>query len=255
MKNLILMMLGFLISFSCVAAEQKTTANLYLIGDSTMAEKLPGKRPETGWGEKLADYFSADLAIHNHAVNGRSSKSFRHEGRWQVVLDQLEAGDFVIIQFGHNDEKIASPDRYTNPYSSYRYNLLGYVEDTRARGATPILMSSIVRRNFNTEGSLIDDHGPYPAVARELAFQFKVDFVDLNWSSEMLVTDLGKEKSRSLYLHLAPGENDNYPEGVQDNTHLRPAGAAAIAELAVKDICVQHLTLSRYLLNCPKAEK
>jgi len=245
------LLLGCVLSVACFAASpQPAAVHLHLIGDSTMAAKAPERRPETGWGEKLPDFFSAAVQIHNHAINGRSSRSFRAEGHWQKVLDQLRPGDYVLIQFGHNDEKVEDPARFTNPYGSYRYYLQRYVEESRARGATPILLSSVVRRNFNAQGSLVDTHGPYPAVVRELATALGVDFVDMNTLSEMLVAGLGAEHSRDLYLHLNAGANPNYPAGVDDDTHLRPAGASAFAQLAASAFCQQGLALRRYLLDC-----
>ena len=223
---------------------------LFMAGDSTMASKDKRERPETGWGEKLPDYFRPELKIFNHAMNGRSSKSFRDEGRWQEILDQLRPGDYVFVQFGHNDQKINDPARFTNPYTGYRDNLKRFVEDTRARGATPVLLSSIVRRNFNDAGSLIDTHAPYPAVMRDLAREMKVYFIDLNTLSERLVLKHGVEGSLALYMHLPPRVNPNYPDGVADNTHLKPLGASEVARLVADTLCTSQHALSAYLNDC-----
>ncbi|MBR9911454.1 MAG: rhamnogalacturonan acetylesterase [Gammaproteobacteria bacterium] len=226
------------------------TPRLFLVGDSTLSIKSADKRPETGWGEKLVEYVRPPLQIHNHARNGRSSKSFREEGLWQVVLDALQPGDFVFIQFGHNDQKVNDPTRFTNPYSSYRANLRRYVEEVRAAKATPLLLSSIVRRNFNAAGTLVDSHGPYPAVMRQLARDLEVEFIDLHTLSEQLVSKSGVERSRDLFLHLPAATHPNYPEGVADNTHLNPAGADAIAGLVVKELCQRQHPLHEQLRNC-----
>lgn len=239
--------------FGCSAnlyATDKQPPILFMVGDSTMAIKLDEKRPETGWGEKLVAYFQPRLKISNHAMNGRSSKSFRDEGRWQAVLNQLQPGDYVFIQFGHNDQKVNDPARFTNPYSSYRANLQSFVEETRAKHAIPVLLSSIVRRNFNEQGTLVDTHGPYPAVVRQLANELEVAFIDLHTLSERLVSERGANDSRELYLHLQPGEHVNYPQGVEDNTHLNPAGADAIAGLVASQLCQSNLPLKKYLRSC-----
>ncbi|MEC8884315.1 MAG: rhamnogalacturonan acetylesterase, partial [Bacteroidota bacterium] len=150
-----------LATFSVVSAQEKPT--LYLIGDSTMADKKnPEENPEHGWGQVLPELLNDAIEVSNHAVNGRSSKSFITEGRWETVLETLKKGDFVFIQFGHNDQKFKDSTRYTNPFTQYRYNLERYVKETREAGATPILMSSIVRRKFNEHGTLEDTHGNYP---------------------------------------------------------------------------------------------
>ena len=174
----------FLILFSCIIYAQESPT-LYLVGDSTMADKKnPEENPEHGWGQMLPELMTDNINIENHAVNGRSSKSFISEGRWQKIEDQLKPGDFVIIQFGHNDQKIKSPDRYTNPFTEYRYNLEKYVKETREKGATPILMSSIVRRNFNEHGTLVDTHGEYPLVVRMVAKDLGVAFIDMQWLTQ-----------------------------------------------------------------------
>src|SRR6218665_587522 len=160
MNKKILLSLSILFSVLIFAQKNPT---LFLIGDSTMANKdNPEKNPEHGWGQVLSQFFTTGIEIQNHAMNGRSSKSFRTEGRWDKVEKQLKKGDFVIIEFGHNDQKLKDSTKFTNPYTQYRANLERYVNETRAKGATPILMTSIVRRDFNENGVLIDTHKDYP---------------------------------------------------------------------------------------------
>src|SRR5215213_9727880 len=152
--------------FGALAARAQPIT-VWLAGDSTMAQKQPDKRPETGWGEALQPCFdSAEVRIANRAMNGRSTRSFVAEGRWQAILDSLHAGDYVFIQFGHNDEKVG-----TNNYSSpddYRRNLVRFVDDVRAQKAHPILFTPVVRRRFEGE-RLVETHGLYPDAARAAA--------------------------------------------------------------------------------------
>ncbi|MDN5479678.1 MAG: rhamnogalacturonan acetylesterase [Chryseobacterium sp.] len=226
------LLLTFYIFFAALLfAQQKPT--LFLIGDSTMANKEnPDKNPEHGWGQMLPLLMTSGIEIQNHATNGRSSKSFRTEGRWDKVMKQLKKGDFVIIQFGHNDQKINDSARFTNPYTQYRANLERYVNETRAKGAHPILMTSIVRRNFNENGVLVDTHKEYPLVVRMVANDLKVPMVDLQLLTEQMEISYGTERSKKLHLHYKKGEVDYYPEGKDDDTHLSKLGAESIAKRA-----------------------
>jgi lysophospholipase L1-like esterase len=237
--------LAILFLFS-VSAQQKTS--LYTIGDSTMANKPdPDENPEKGWAQMLPEFLDAELEVKNHSVNGRSTKSFIDEGRWKAVYDQLQKGDYVFIQFGHNDQKIKDSTRYTNPYTQYRYNLELFVKETRAKGAIPVLFSSIVRRNFNEQGVLVDTHGDYPLVVRMVAKDLEVPFVDLQALTEKLEIEYGPEKSKSLHLHFEPGENLYEPNGRHDDTHLSEKGASIIAILALKDIEQKGLELKKHI--------
>jgi len=217
------------------AAQDRTT--VFLIGDSTMSDKPdPGSNPERGWGQMLPDVLGGSVVVKNHAVNGRSTKSFLDEGRWEAVLGEIRPGDYVFIQFGHNDQKYEDPARYTNPHTGYRRNLEKFVAEARERGANPVLFSSIVRRSFNAHGVLVDTHGAYPVVARAVAREMGVPFVDLQTMSEELVLGYGPDASTELYVWVRPGEFAMYPEGKQDNTHLSVKGATEVARLAVQGL-------------------
>jgi lysophospholipase L1-like esterase len=231
MKTYILIL--FLISSACFA--QKTT--VYTIGDSTMANKKdPDKNPEHGWAQVLQAYFKDDVVIVNKAVNGRSTKSFINEKRWDSIYKKLKKGDYVFIEFGHNDEKIEDSTRYTNPHTLYRYNLIRFVKESRAKGAIPVLLTSIARRNFNEKGVLVPTHGDYPLETRLVAQEFKVPFTDLEYFTEQLEQSYGPEKSKQLHLHFKAGENSYYDKDKADDTHLSLLGANAIAQIVVKQI-------------------
>lgn len=230
-------------------SNQASELSVFLIGDSTMADK-PGTsevNPERGWGQIFKTYFDDRVHVENHAVNGRSSKSFIDEGRWDTVVARLQPGDYVFIQFGHNDEKVLDPNRYTNPYTGYRYNLRRFVEDSRAKGATPVLLSSIVRRQFNEQGTLVDTHGAYPMICRLLASEMKVVFIDMQWLTEQVVSKLGPEDSKQLYLWVPAHTYAAFPDGKQDDTHLNPVGADRFARLVVQQIRSLDLPLQDYL--------
>ncbi|MFN8258110.1 MAG: rhamnogalacturonan acetylesterase [Bacteroidales bacterium] len=219
---------------------------VYTIGDSTMANKPePEKNPERGWGQMLQDYFTDDVVVVNKAVNGRSTRSFIVENRWDSIYKVLKRGDYVFIQFGHNDGKETDPLRYTNPHTTYRYNLMKFVRETRQKGAHPVILSSISRRSFNEQGALIDKHGDYTMEARLVAEKLKVPFIDLQYLTELMEEKYGPEDSKQLHLHYKPGENEYFPDGKEDNTHLSIKGANEIAGLVVEQLKLLHLSLER----------
>ena len=231
MKKLIFLIL--LISTTCFA--QKTT--LYTIGDSTMANKKdPDRNPEHGWAQVLQSFFNDDIIVVNKAVNGRSTKSFINEKRWDSIYKKLKKGDYVFIEFGHNDEKIEDSTRYTNPHTTYRYNLIRFVKESREKGAIPVLLTSIARRNFNEKGVLVPTHGDYPLETRLTAQEYKVPFIDLEYYTELLEQSYGPEKSKKLHLHFKAGENPYYDKDKADDTHLSLEGAKAIAQIVINRI-------------------
>ena len=228
--------LGLLLLFITLNSfSQKTT--IYSIGDSTMATKVnPDTNPEFGWCQVLPTFFKSDVIIDNRAVNGRSTKSFIAEKKWEAVYKVLKPGDYVFIQFGHNDGKVTDSLRYTNPHTAYRYNLIQFVKGAREKGAIPILFSPIARRNFNEQGVLISKHETYPMEMRLVAQEFNVPFIDMEYLTESLEIAYGPEKSKQLHLHFKPGEVPYYPEGKDDDTHLSIKGATEIAKLAVSQL-------------------
>ncbi len=244
-----LLLLPLALAISAYRQQAAPELTIYLIGDSTMADKpgTPEENPERGWGQLLPQFFNEKIAVKNHAVNGRSSKSFLDEGRWDAVLKELKSGDYVFIQFGHNDQKEADPSRYTNPWTGYRRNLEKYVNETLAKGAHPVILSSIVRRNFNEEGTLVDTHGAYPFVARQVAEQMGVPFIDMQLLTEDYVAGLGPEKSKEIYLWVEAGKYEKFPDGKVDNTHLNLKGATEYARLVVEEIRKMGLPLAGYL--------
>lgn len=281
-KLIILSSLFFLLS--AFKADNKSTTTIFMIGDSTMANKvLAGGNLERGWGQVLPGFFSENIRVDNHAVNGRSSKSFINEGRWDQVISQVRKGDYVFIQFGHNDEK---PDvkRHTDPGSTFDANLKRFVNETRAKGGIPVLFNSIVRRNFGgktfsavavkeavrqddfrdnavsagkkeqsedstpKEGKkLIDTHGAYLDSPRNVAMELNVPFVDMNKITHDLVEGMGPVESKKLYMWVPPNEVAACPKGREDNTHLNIHGARVIAGLTVDAIAKAVPELAKYV--------
>jgi pectinesterase len=272
-KYIVLSVIAALVLVFSAAVEDKTTT-IFIIGDSTAAKKdLSTGSPERGWGMALQCYFdSAYIRVDNHAVNGRSSKSFIDEGRWDKVLSAMKPGDYVIIQFGHNDEKPAV-ERHTDPGSTFDYNLAKFVRETRERGGIPILMNPVVRRNFaqkplkndddeklrNTtfadgsklvEGdSLIDTHGLYKVAPRDVARRMNCHFIDANQITHDLEQSLGVEGSKKLHMWYKPGEEPSLPQGRQDNTHYNIYGAHVVAKLLAEAVIEEIPVLSKYYVD------
>lgn len=244
MRYLSCLLLLFL--FSGVALGQEPIT-IYLAGDSTIAEKLPTKRPETGWGEFLQKFFPADkVRVENHAKNGRSTRTFIAEKLWPAIVEKLKAGDYVFIQFGHNDQSKEKVDRYTPP-EDYRKNLVRFISEVREKKAIPVLLTPVMRRRFDKSGVFYDVHGEYPGIVRAVAAEHKVPLIDMHRKSERVLKQYGAEESKKLFLQLKPNEHANYPQGIEDNTHFSPLGAEIMAGLAVEGIRELKLGLANYL--------
>lgn len=175
----------------------------------------------------LPFFLRRDLQVANHAVNGRSSKSFVDEGRLDVILGAIRPGDLLLVQFGHNDSKTADPVRYTEPWTTYQDYLRQYVDGARARGARPVLATSVERRRFDADGNAVTSHGDYPAAMRTLGAQEGVGLLDIEALSLALWQKLGVEETKKYF---------NWTETEQDNTHFNPPGAIAVARLVAGEL-------------------
>lgn len=201
---------------------------IHWIGDSTVQYNDITTWPQCGMGQVLHLYLRPEVQVANYARNGRSTVSFRADGLWQP--DRLAAGDLLLIQFGHNDEKLEDPARGAGP-DQYAANLLAYADEAVQAGALPVIVTPLTRRQFAADGSLKPTHGAYPAAARAAAAARGLPCIDLTQASRQLVQTLGEEKSRALYMVLPAGAYPTHPDGLTDNTHLRYPGAVAFAGL------------------------
>ncbi|MDE6080421.1 MAG: rhamnogalacturonan acetylesterase [Duncaniella sp.] len=263
MKILKSFLLALAMPMLASAAEPADTLTVFMIGDSTMANKpLDKENQERGWGQMLSMHLTGPVRVDNHAVNGRSSKSFLDEGRWDVVKQKIRPGDYVIIQFGHNDEKSKDPKRFTAPGSTFDENLRLYVKQARELGAIPVLMNSIARRNFPAgqedlasesddhqkewnvglsemprEGkTLVDTHGAYLDSPRKVAEETGATFIDLNALTMDLVQQMGPEFSKNIYMWIPADTYEFCPKGKVDNTHLNVLGAIIVSKLAAVEL-------------------
>jgi lysophospholipase L1-like esterase len=235
----------FCVMSAFVPKEDKV--NIFLIGDSTMADKRVEAFPETGWGMPFRYFFDSTVAVHNHAKNGRSTNSFIRENLWSAVNGKLKTGDYVFIQFGHNDEAKEKTERYTTPVE-YKANLEGFVRDCRRKNAIPVLLTPVTRRKF-AEGKVTETHLGYSEIVRRVAAETRTPLIDLDRKSQQLLQRFGEEQSRLLFLHLYPGEHPNYPEGKTDNTHFSELGARLVAQLVLEGIREQHLDLENKIVK------
>jgi len=214
---------------------QPRKLRIFLVGDSTMSNKELKAYPETGWGMMFSKFIdTTNTLVYNVAQNGRSTKSFMKENRWTPVLDSLQEGDIVLIQFGHNDEVQTKPQSTTE--KEFVANLTKYIKDTRAKKAIPVLITPAARRSFNAEGTLEDTHKVYSGLVRKLAKKKKVPLIELDRKSQLLIRSFGPENSKWLFNHLKPGQNPNYPEGKTDDTHFSELGARKMAEIVYGEL-------------------
>ena len=240
----------FLLGLSLILpaqAQQPSTVTLHLVGDSTMSDKPNLAYPERGWGQLLPEFLLPQLKVTNHAANGRSTRRFLDEGRWQLLLSELGKGDYVLIQFGHNDSKQSDPARYAAADSDYQTFLTQFIADVRQRGATPMLASSICRRNFTADGSLTRDLADYANAAAKVAKAAKVSFFDLQQLSCDFWQHLGKDASQPYFIQVPAGLYQKFPDGKVDNTHLTLQGASRIAQFFVQELKRQQHELAFYV--------
>ncbi len=228
-----------------VTAAEPRLPTLFLIGGSTLAT-FPPERPVVGWGQKLPEFFQHAAQIDNRARSGRSSKSFIDQGLWTGVINDVRAGDFLIACFGTNDAA-SDPARHTAPRGEFAENLKRFIAETRAKGATPILATSVAHRRWDAQGRWAESASEYVIVTREIAAAERVPLLEMFERTVALEKSLGVEGSKALHLYLPPGRYDSYPNGSHDDTHYCAEGARRVAELAVAEIRRLQLPLVEWL--------
>ena len=229
---------------------------IYMIGDSTMCLYTKDRLPLTGWGMPFADYFDSSVSIRNEARGGRSTRTFISENRWVPIVDSLQAGDYVLIQFGHNDEanQPQFADRYT-PVGDYRKNLVLFITQARSKNAIPVLITPVTRCSFDKDGKIKETHLEYSNAVRAVGDSLKVPVIDLDERSRELVGKLGPETAKMIYMQVDSGEHPNYPSGRRDNTHFNEYGARLMAELVLNEIKRLHLDLEARIVKSKQTAK
>lgn len=231
-----------LVSLLCLcrlSAEETAAPTIHMIGDSTMADKPKLDHPERGWGQLFPEFVISPAKVDNRALNGRSSKSFINEKRWEKVLASLKPGDWVIIQFGHNDQKADKPGTYAAAEGEYRDHLRRFVRETREKSAFPVIATSVVRRRWDADGKFTDTLGEYPAAARAVAEEEKVPVMELHDLTFQMESGAGIEGSKRFHFK-------------GDDTHFSETGAREVSALAAKEIHRLKLPLARWIRTSPR---
>lgn len=215
--------------------EPANKIKIWLVGDSTISIKEKKAYPETGWGMPFVNFWDSSVSIENRAKNGRSSKSFFAENLWQPVVENLKQGDYVFIQFGHNDESKDKGERYSSP-EEFKINITKYITETIAKNAVPVLITPVARRKFDKAGNIQETHEIYAQIIRDIAIEKNIFLIDLDAKSKELLQKMGPENSKYLFNYLEAGEHPNYTEGKKDDTHFNELGARKMAEIVLSEI-------------------
>ncbi|MDM5177289.1 GDSL-type esterase/lipase family protein [Massilia sp. DJPM01] len=218
----------------------------YLAGDSTVASYGTGNYPQQGWGGRIRDYLTTGITVDNRAIGGRSSKSFVDEGRLSSILSVIKPGDYLFVQFGHNDG-YGDPRLHTDPYTSFKTYLAMYVDLSRQYGAIPVLVTPMGRRRYNDSGRFINDFADRAAAMKQLASEKNVPLIDLNAKSIAFYDGVGVAATADVFLWLAANEYPRFPNGVSDDTHFQEYGAGQLARLVVQGIEESRLAMRSFI--------
>jgi len=216
---------------------------MYLCGNSTVVDQ--DKEPWASWGQMFTYWFTDKVAVANYAASGLTSTSFNAQNRLKKILSLLKAGDYVFIEFGHNDEKDKMPG--SGAFYNYTYNLKMYVDQIRAKGATPIICSPTERRSVGKDGKFNPTHGKYPEAAKRVAEDLNVGFIDLTSMSQTLYKAMGSDGSKHLLVHYPAGTYPGQSKAFEDNTHFNAFGAYEISRLIVRGMKKLNLPVLQYL--------
>jgi lysophospholipase L1-like esterase len=231
----------------CVAAIEITKADdaitIYLVGDSTVTDQT--KEPWCAWGQMLPRFFKAGVAIANHAESGETLKAFRGEKRLDKILSQIKTGDYLFIQFTHNDQKPGSA--YVEPFTTYKEQLKFYIAEAKKRGAIPVLVTSMHRRTFDANGKITNSLGDYPEAMRQTAKEESVALIDLNAMSKTFYEALGPEKAVKAFVHYPANTFPGQDKELKDDTHFNAYGGYELARCIVEGIKANKLGIAKFL--------
>jgi len=220
---------------------------IFIASDSTAQSYNSYAYPQTGWGQVLDKYLTDEVLIDNHAIGGRSSKSYILEGSLDTILSRSKPNDFLLIQFGHNDASTI-PERHTDAFGDYKTYLGQYIDKARENGITPILITPVGRRSYNSDGKFKNDFPDYCTAMKEVSIEKNVQIIDLMSKSIAYYNTVGVEKSKSIFLWLAAGQYPNFPNGISDDTHFQEYGANQIAKIVANSFVEDKIiSLSDYV--------
>lgn len=244
MKKVVLL---FALPLFALMLPPKKKIKLFIAGDSTASIKDIKAYPEHGWGMPFVYFWDSTVTVVNKAKNGRSTSSFQTEGLWKQIMDEAGEGDYVFIQFGHNDE-VPTKKTATTP-EQFKNNLKKFVTEAREKKAIPVLLTSMARRKFDSTGKIVGTHDEYMKITRTVAAEEKVVLLDMDILTQQLYQQFGPDNSALLFMQLKPGEHPNHPKGKDDNTHFNEFGARLVAQLVLKEIRSQLPELATRIVN------
>lgn len=218
---------------------------VYIAGDSTVTDQA--KEPWCAWGQMLPRFFQQGVAIANHAESGENLKEFIGEWRLEKLLETIQPGDYLFIQFTHNDQK-PGPN-HVDAYTDYKSYLKLYINQARLRGAIPVLVTSMLRRNFGEDGKIVNTLEDYPDAMRQTAKEENVPLIDLNVMSRAFYEALGPEKSTRAFVHYPAGTFPGQTAELKDDTHFNAYGAYELAKCIVEGIKAEKLGIAKYLVE------
>ncbi|HEY0061184.1 MAG TPA: GDSL-type esterase/lipase family protein [Telluria sp.] len=222
-------------SLGALALPAAAAPVVYLAGDSTVASYGSGNAPQQGWGARIPDLFMAGVSFNNRAIGGRSTKSFVDEGRLSSILSVIRPGDYLFVQFGHNDD-YSDVRLHTDPFTTYKSYLAMYIDRARQYGAVPVLLTPMGRRHFDNAGNFINDFADRCTAMRQLASEKGVALIDLNAKSLAFYQRVGVPATTDVFLWLGAGQYAKFPNGVHDSTHFQEYGAAQLARMVSEGI-------------------
>lgn len=226
-----------------VEAADSSIPTIFLCGNSTVVDQE--NEPWASWGQMIPRFFSSEIAIANHAESGESANTFIAAKRLKKVLSEMKKGDYLMVEFGHNDQKQKGPGK--GAYYSFMTNLKTFIDEVRAKGGQPILLTPTRRRKFDKEGRTVNTHGEYPDAVRWIAAKENVPLIELNNMTGTLYEALGEEESKKAFVHYPMGSFPGQTKELADNTHFNPYGAYQIAKCVIEGMKKVTPELAKYL--------
>lgn len=231
----------------CISSLEILDANelpvLFLAGNSTVTDQA--YEPWASWGQMISNFLYPEIAVANYAESGETLLGFRRGKRLEKILSLMHPGDFIMIEFAHNDQKPGG--NHLDPMTTYKQTLREYVAEVQRKGGIPILVSSTRRRKFDEKGMLENTLGDYPVAVRELAKELNIGMIDLNAMTKILYESMGEKESTHAFVHYPANTYPNQKEALADNTHFNPYGAYELAKCIAMDIIRQDLPLNKYV--------
>lgn len=216
---------------------------VYLCGNSTVVDN--DNEPWASWGQMIPRFFTDRVCIANHAESGLSANTFIGGNRLKKIMSQIKKGDYVLIEFGHNDQKQKKPG--TGAYFSFAYNLKIFIDEARSKGANPVLITPTSRRRFGSDGKMVNTHGEYPDAVRWVASKEKVPVIELNEMTATLCNALGEESSARVFVHYPAGTFPGQTKDFKDNTHFSTYGAYEVAKCVIEGMKKVNLDIVKFL--------